>query len=170
MMTEMILLVFTAGAAYTDCRQRKIPNVWVLAGVAAGLLSNFVQGGTRALAAAALGGVLGLVLGYVLWQLHVFRAGDGKLIWMIGTILGYHGMWPYLAAALLCSGMVSLLLMLRYGIFFQRMKRVGLYLRGMLLNRKFQAYLPEQNDRVRMPLAAASFLGMAIYLIVEKTG
>lgn len=169
-MIEMLLLFFAAGAAYTDYKQRKIPNAWILAGVMSGLLSHFLRGGVTALGAAFLGGVLGLVPGYVLWLLHVFKAGDGKLLWMIGTILGYAAMWPYLAAALLFSGAAALVLMIRQGIFLRRMRRVGLYLRGMLLNRRFQAYLPEENDRVRMPFAVTAFLGMALYMIVGNFG
>ncbi len=169
-MTESILLIFTAGAACTDYSKRRIHNAWILAGVGIGLLSNLLQGGVSALAASLLGSALGLALGYVLWLLHVFKAGDGKLVWMIGTILGYAAMWPCLAAALLCSGAVSLVLLLRHGIFLRRMQRLGLYLRGMLLNRKFQIYSPEEKDRIRMPLAATSFLGIVIYLIMGKIG
>ncbi len=170
MMTKIILLIFTAGAACTDCRSRRISNAWILAGVEIGLLSNFFQGGLSALAVSLLGSVFGLALGYVLWLLHVFKAGDGKLVWMIGTILGYAAMWPCLVVSLLCSGAVALLLLLWHGIFFRRVQRLGLYLWGMLLNRKFHAYLPEENDQIRMPLAATSFLGIVIYLIMEKIG
>lgn len=82
------LLVTVALAAWTDLRQRRIPNQLLAPSAAAALmLSAFAPGG-QGLTASLLGGLVGLMVFMPLYLLKGMAAGDVKLMSVIGLYAG----------------------------------------------------------------------------------
>lgn len=106
-------------AAWSDFRLWKIPNGAVLA-----LITLYVLGaalrlmmaddpGATLFSPAGIGGDLAaglmlFVLGFGLWSLKLFGAGDAKLFLPIGLFIGWQGMLPF-AVFLLIGGIATLL-------------------------------------------------------------
>jgi prepilin peptidase CpaA len=87
----LVLITVAAGsaaAAAIDLRTRRVPNALTLAIASTGLLLAAAGAGRVALAAAIVGGVVGVLL---LLPGHIFGAtggGDVKLLGAFGTLLG----------------------------------------------------------------------------------
>ena len=153
-----IWFLWLATAALSDLRTQKIPNRLILSGVILATALAALQGGSVFWDAVA-GGTAALVTGFLFWKLHIWKAGDAKLLWMTMQFAGLVH-WPqHMTAILLTGGVCALCIMLRYGILWERMRRLAQYVGGMLLMRRYMAYQPVQNDPVKFPFAVAVLLG-----------
>lgn len=114
-----MLAALLVAACVSDWRRRTVPNALVLAGAAFGLawqafgvggggLLDCHQPGTLGLANGAAAGVLMLVLGFALWKLKFFGAGDAKLLAMAATYLGLRAIPMVLLFTLLAGGLLAL--------------------------------------------------------------
>lgn len=164
----ILLLFFTALAAYSDCKERKIRNKLNLYGIAAALLTGVLQWDAAQLFDLLAGSMAALVLGFLFWKISVFRAGDAKLLWCVGTFCGLHMLPQTLVAVFLAGGVCALALMLRYGVLLERLKRVGRYLWVVVAQRKFTPYPILENDPCRFPFAVAILIG--VWCIVISAG
>lgn len=164
----LLLLLFTAAAARSDWKERKIRNQLNLYGVLAALLTGVLQWDAAQLADLLASSAAAFALGFVLWKLSVFRAGDAKLLWCVGTFCGLHMLPQTLAAIFLAAGVCALVLMLRHHVLFQRLKRVGQHLWIMAVQRKFVPYPILENDPCAFPFAVAVMAG--VWFTVILTG
>ena len=167
---ELLLLFLAARQDYID---RKIPNILILTGVVSGMIigligdgAAFLQNGTLQLSkilSVAEGNFVGFAIGYLFWKMHVFKAGDAKLIWMIGALEGFSGFWMSLAAAIIAGGILSFFMMCKYGVLKERMLRVIYHIQYLVMTRSFEAYRPVEKDTLRMPFAVSAFVGIAFW-------
>ena len=118
MVLGFLLLLLLSAAAWHDIHSRRIPNVLVLTGTIAGLLSNAVlpqqMGGLG-----ILNSLTGLGLGFVLllppYLLRAMGAGDVKLMAMTGAFLGVKGVMDAFVYILLAGGLLALAMAWRQG-------------------------------------------------------
>lgn len=118
MVLGFLLLLLLSAAAWHDIHSRRIPNVLVLTGTIAGLLSNAVlpqqMGGLG-----ILNSLAGLGLGFVLllpsYLLRAMGAGDVKLMAMTGAFLGAKGVMDAFVYILLAGGLLALVMAWRQG-------------------------------------------------------
>lgn len=109
--------MFLAGAVVSDLCKNKIYNLWVIPGLAAGLILSGMRGipaFTNSLLA-----VLGAFL--VLVPVHMFKgiaAGDVKLIMMTASYLSFQELYSCILYSFLIAGAISLLI-----IIFKRNKQ-----------------------------------------------
>lgn len=102
----VLLLVLLASAAWSDVRERRVPN----SAVAAILVLWLVQAPLLSLseAAAALGVGLGLLaLGIVVWRLGWLGAGDAKLITALGLWAGTSQVLEFLLVTAAAGGALA---------------------------------------------------------------
>ena len=115
----LLLAGLLAAACVTDWRQRRIPNSLLVAAALAGLawhalapqgggLLDCRQTGALGLATVAAAGLLMLVLGFALWKLKLFGAGDAKLLAVVAVFLGFRSVPMVLLATLVAGGVLAL--------------------------------------------------------------
>src|SRR5215210_7059766 len=109
------LLPLALVITYYDVRYRRIPNTFVLATLATGLIVNSVVGGLGG-ALASLGGcLLAFTLMFILHVFGAMGAGDVKLFAAIGSVLGASLVLPTFFVVLLTGGLLGVVTMFRTG-------------------------------------------------------
>ena len=163
---ELVCLLFLAVLARGDFRRLKIRNRLVLAGALCGT-GLAALAGPAAAGSALGGGLTALALGFLLWRLSAFGAGDAKLLGMLGCFCGFAPLWQHLAAALLAAGVCALAVLLVRRQLRARLRRVRLYFRGMLLTHQWAAYEPAPDDSCRFPFAVPVFAGELLWFLLR---
>lgn len=106
---ELIFLILLFGIliriSYTDLRERRIGNLEMIILFVIGLVYKALTGNTEMLqsllSGLALAGMVELV-NMICFKLQGIGGGDVKLIFVMGTILGFdHGLWALLIALIL---------------------------------------------------------------------
>jgi len=114
MVEELIFLILffciLIRISYTDLRERRIGNQEMIILFVIGLAYKALTGNTEMLqsliSGLALAGMVELV-NMICFKLQGIGGGDVKLIFVMGTILGFdHGMWALLIALILSLGFV----------------------------------------------------------------
>ncbi len=107
-------LALVSASAWTDARERRIPNRITVSGLAAGvLLASFLESGLPS--QALLGAAAGLVTTFPLFALGAIGAGDAKLFTAIGAFLGPLAMVSAALYAGVLGGVLVLLVSIREG-------------------------------------------------------
>ena len=154
--------------AYYDVRYRRIPNAYVLAGLAGGLLINALAGGLNGL----LMSVAGCFVAFgVMLVLHVFGAmgaGDVKLFAAIGSVVGLRLVLPTFLVILLTGGALAVVSMVRAGSVGATMRRVAQIFAGLLPGWPMPRFSVPADKRHTIPYGVAITLGSLISLAVFR--
>jgi prepilin peptidase CpaA len=132
MESQLLTIAFVGllgGAAWTDVRSRRIPNVLVVAGLFVGLVLRGLAGG-GALLDAGGGAVVALGIGVAAYATGALGAGDAKLLCAAGAYLGLARLPEALVLIALAGGALALLEAVRRGRFLGLLRDgvwLGLY-------------------------------------------
>jgi len=88
MILKLNILVFTAVAAAMDLKWWKVRNLWILAGIAGGMLYQFFSEESPGIAQGIIGMILPAVLLGFFWYSGLIGAGDVKLFSAVGLWIG----------------------------------------------------------------------------------
>ncbi|MDY6307024.1 MAG: A24 family peptidase [Oribacterium sp.] len=171
----MLEMLFLAISAYTDWKRGKIYNVVILVGCGFAFLQILPIGFSdvsymkRRLFLSFTGMIVGLLIGMVFYFFGVFRGGDGKLMMMIGAFAGIDQFPMEFAWAMVGGGVFAFFLLIKHRLLIERMKRIGYYFEGLVLQKKFKAYQPVEKDPIRMPFAVSTFFGILVYKVASQT-
>ena len=176
----LLLLSVLCAAVWTDCSSRRIPNGLIALGLGCGLLWQWLgpQGAWSFdpddPGATGVGGWLlaggGLLLAFLpFFALGIMGAGDVKLMWVVGGMVGGSpGHWDHLAGivlgVLLSGGVLALYRMCRLGIYRQVLGNLVRLMRPRRgpLDRPLSG---SGQSADRMPYAVAIALGSLGYLL-----
>ncbi len=177
----VLLAVLLTFAVVRDLRERRIPNLLVLAGMAAGLLLHAllprgaglfdVPFGALGIVSAAGGLALGLLLLLPMYALNAMGAGDVKLMAMVGTFLGPRDAVGAVLATLLAGGVMAVLAALYGG----NLRKVLWNVKAMMLGSAL-GVLAGTGARMegpvvptgKLPYAVAIATGTITYLIASR--
>lgn len=106
----VFLLIFSA---FTDMRERKIPNIITLPAIAVGIILNFMDIGFNGLIYSFSGMVFGLTVFIIPFSLGMLGAGDVKLMAAIGALMG----WKFAVLSTLFSAIAGLFVVVGYLIY-----------------------------------------------------
>ncbi len=99
--------VILALAVVQDIKVRKIKNELNVAGVVIGILFAAILP-ERKILLSILGFLLLLAVGIFCWRLKIFRAGDAKLLCVVGAFLEWKMGLNVLLVAIICGAVVGL--------------------------------------------------------------
>lgn len=169
---EAVLIVTLALAVLTDLRQQKIPNRLTFPAIALGLVLNTLLNGwhgllfsVEGLAAASLSLALFLLAGAI-------GAGDIKLLWAVGALMGPHFAFGTLLATAILGGMQGLLTAARrgeltYTILNTFLGSHALATQGSITEIKGMGRTSRAG---KMPYAPAIALGVAAVMLLRHWG
>ena len=122
-------LFFSAGAVCTDLFLEKVPNRWIVLGLAAGAVCQGLLHGAGGIPF-YLGGVfLPLVLLFPLFCFRMMGAGDIKLMAVMGGILGSCGILKGMFCAFILGAVLSLAFLISCGNLQERFSYFFHYLK-----------------------------------------
>src|SRR4051812_46037370 len=99
-----LLIPLAVLITYYDVRYRRIPNAFVLAALASGLLMNGILSGWGGLASSVEGCLLAFGMMLLLHLFGAMGAGDVKLFAAVGSVVGVGLVVPTFAVVVLTGG------------------------------------------------------------------
>lgn len=162
------LVLLLLPAVVTDVRSHRIPNLLVLPFWVLGPLLHLALSGSAGLLVSASGLGLALALGFPLWLVGWFGAGDVKLIAAIGGLLGINLVWPMLGAVALSGAGLALLALAWKGALGRAMERLWASFALSVAARK-SVYIEAQGSdaEIRLPYAIAIACGTSLVWLHE---
>ena len=167
------LLMILIAAVYTDYRQNRIPNWIIVFGLISGCFISYIYGGIGMLLEGLLGMVLPIVLLYPVFVIGGMGAGDLKLFAVVGSYLGIKGITISFVSAFIVGATISLVKMLCFRNFKERIYYFFSYLSDLFIEGKWQLYETSKGQsseeslefpKHKIHFALPIFLGVAIYL------
>ena len=167
------LLMILIAAVYTDYSQNRIPNWIIVFGLISGCFISYMYGGIGMLLEGLLGMVLPIVLLYPVFVIGGMGAGDLKLFAVVGSYLGIKGITISFVSAFIVGATISLVKMLCFRNFKERIYYFFSYLSDLFIEGKWQLYETSKGQsseeslefpKHKIHFALPIFLGVAIYL------
>jgi len=167
-----ILFIFLLIAMLQDMRRYRISNKLIVIGAVSGVMLNMILPGEMEIrnAANALAGVAaGLLILLPFYMLKIMGAGDVKLMAMIGAFSGPQSIPVIAIYAIICGGILSLIVAAYRG----KLKQVAFNV-WMIWERQLEKLQRKKtSDRVyeqdvnliKFPYSIAIVAGTAMYLI-----
>jgi prepilin peptidase CpaA len=153
---------------YYDVRYRRIPNAFVLATLASGLIINTIYGGWQGTLASLAGCAIAFMLMFMLHIFGAMGAGDVKLFAAVGSLTGAHLVLPTFLVVILTGGALALLLTLRSGAVRTTMQRVLQILVGLLPGWEMPRFAIPADRRHTIPYGVAITFGSLISLAIFR--
>ena len=102
MILNLEILIFTFVSAYMDLKWWKVKNEWLLFGLAAGVITHFLQESPG-----FVSGLLGMIIPFALliglYACRKIGAGDIKMFMVTGFMLGHETILPFMLGAMICG-------------------------------------------------------------------
>jgi prepilin peptidase CpaA len=153
---------------YYDVRYRRIPNPFVLATLATGLVVNSLGGGLAG-ALASLGGCgLAFALMFVLHVFGAMGAGDVKLFAAIGSVVGGQLVLPTFFVVVLVGGLLGIVTMLRAGSVRTTLHNTLMLLVGLLPGWRMPRLAVPADRRKTIPYGVAITFGSLLSLLIFR--
>jgi len=153
---------------YYDVRYRRIPNAFVLATLASGLIVNTIYGGLNGVLASLGGCAIAFILMFILHVFGAMGAGDVKLFAAVGSLVGTQLVLPTFLVVILTGGALALLLMLHTGAVRATMQRVLMILVGLLPGWEMPRFAVPADRRHTIPYGVAITFGSLISLAIFR--
>jgi prepilin peptidase CpaA len=163
-----ILIPLAFIIAYYDVRYRRIPNAFVLAGLAGGLLVNTLAGGFNGLLTSVAGCLAAFALMLVLHVFGAMGAGDVKLFAAIGSVVGLKLVVPTFFVVVLTGGLLAVVSMLAAGNAAATMRRVMQIFAGLLPGFPVPRFALPADKRHTIPYGVAITLGSLISVVIFR--
>jgi prepilin peptidase CpaA len=153
---------------YYDVRYRRIPNAFVLATLASGLIVNTIYSGLTGTLASLGGCAVAFILMFVLHLFGAMGAGDVKLFAAVGSLVGTNLVLPTFLVVILTGGALALLLMLQTGAVRATMHRVLQILVGLLPGWEMPRFSVPSDRKQTIPYGVAITFGSLISLAIFR--
>lgn len=141
---QSVLLFLLFLSAFSDLKTDRIPNGFILLGIASGILCGILSG--RDLSAIPASMFLAFLLLYPLFKIGVLGAGDVKLFVMIGCFYAAKDLAYILAGAFVIGAVVSLGKLVAEGNGKERFLYFFSYLHEVRKSGRLKRYDEERNQ------------------------
>lgn len=170
--TLISFLIFLFACSYTDYKYGKIFNKYLIISILVFFvffiieyllvkITNTVEINlvNKKLINHIIGFVIGFIIGFIFYIVGIFKGGDAKLLAVVGLYVGKDNMPLHFSVIIIVAGIFALLVMLKNKVFIKKIKRVGLYFKGILLTGKIEKYTLDPDDTIKFPFAIYVLLG-----------
>ena len=158
----VIALLFSSICTYFDYKTGKIPNRLILTFLFAALLVRMILQGINGIAMFLIGGASGFIF-FPIWLLGGLKAGDIKMIIVIGALRGTAFCIGTGIYSIIIGGVVSAIILLHRKNGTEAFSRLFVYFKNMILTKRFYTY--QAKDDSRVPFAGFIAMGaVASYL------
>lgn len=169
-----VLLLLLAGAALSDYRTLKIPNLLTGGGILFALVYNTLV--HPAMHTDWTWAPAGMLLGFgamlPMYVLRIMGAGDVKLMAMVGAFLGADATITALLFCVVTAGVAALAYAAHHRVLARMLGNVNGILRGMLWSAVASGQPQLQQGAMpsvgRLPYGVSIALGTAIYLVAQQ--
>jgi prepilin peptidase CpaA len=165
-------VALTLLAAWTDLRERKIPNWLTVPGLFAGVALNSYFAGWHGTKISLEGAGLGLAVLFPLVLLRALGAGDWKLMGAVGAFLG-PVLFPFvLVASIFVAGAMAVVEMIRTHRVMETLRNVALLVQGFFaFGLRAHPEISLDNPRLmKMPFGLAVAGGTLLCLGAARWG
>lgn len=147
-MSMEILISVLIFAALTDILYFRIPNIFIVTGMTAGLICKYLQGGTSALTVTVLQIMVLFLLLFPFYMIGGIGAGDVKLLMMVGCYMEKTTYYHSIVVTMLLAGMVSVVKMICVPQCRQRLYYLFGYMRKVVLTGAIDTYeINRKNEK-----------------------
>lgn len=158
------LLLLTSAAVVTDLLYGRIPNLLAAAGFIAGFILRFLHPSLGAAPSSALGALIPLAGGFLLWRSGMIGAGDVKLLGAAGSLAGFPDILGIVTASVFCGACISAALMLTCTGVKERLFYFASYVKRTALGGSTSGYRSGGAERPEhFHFAVPVFMASALY-------
>jgi prepilin peptidase CpaA len=170
--TKIWALAIAVGltAGWIDYRTRRIPNWLTVTGALLGIVVQWLATGPHGVHMALEGMVLALTCLLPLVLLRAMGAGDWKLMGALGAILGPVMMLLVLAGAIILSGIMAMVIVVRAKRVKETLMNVLVLVQGFLSFglRGFPDISLDNPDLLKLPFGVAAALATALCFLATR--
>ena len=163
-----LLVPLAVFITYYDVRYRRIPNAFVLATLAGGLLINGILNGLGGLGSSVGGCLLAFGMMFALHLFGAMGAGDVKLFAAIGSVVGVGLVVPTFFVVVLTGGALAVITALRARAVVETAQRVLQILIGFLPGWQVPRFAVPADRRLTIPYGVAITFGSLISLLLFR--
>ncbi len=160
----ILLGFFLVLSAITDLLKRRIPNWLTFPAITAGVLINFLIGGTDGLLFSIEGMGLGFGIFIMFYALGAMGAGDVKLMAAIGAFLGPKDVFMIFILTTIIGGIYALLILITKACILETLGRYGRIFKTFIFTLRF-SYIPppEREKKLKLCYGLAVSISTALY-------
>ncbi len=163
-------LALTVVAAWTDLRDRKIPNWLTIPGIFAGIALNSYFKGWHGTKTSLEGAGLALLVLLPLVLLRALGAGDWKLMGAVGAFLG-PALFPFvLVASVFVAGLMAIVQMVRTRRVIETLSNLAVLVQGFLSLRVNPEITLDNPVLMKLPFGVAVAAGTLICICAARWG
>jgi len=163
----IIAFIIATLSTYTDVRHGKIKNISPLILIISSIIISIVFLDIN-FKDKIYGLIIPFVLGFPLYAVRMFGAGDVKLFCGLGALFGLEWILWCMAFSIFCGGAIALFIIIKSKNAKERLLYLFSYLKFTLLTMKFTTYQNfDKKSSGTFPFAIAILLGCFVSAIVE---
>lgn len=157
---QTVILCLLAGSAFFDIKNHRIPNIWILLGMAAGMYLHRGEPVWFLLRVLAV-----TLLFFPLYYCRMMGAGDIKVMSLICGYCNVAGSVTVIATGFLIGAVWSLMKLMYYHSLKERLFYLAAYIQRIIRTKEIGEYYNPSRDGYRMtiPFAVCLFLGGFFY-------
>lgn len=159
------LVILVTLCMYTDIKERKIKNKYLLISFLAGLTLSLISGGLSGLKDSLIGTIIPFVIFFIFFALNLFGSGDIKLFCVIGSIMGSHFIINNIFYSFICSFILILLYLLIKNRLFEYIKYMFFQIKSLIITKSTIENV--SGEKTKFPFAGAIFIGTLLQLILK---
>ena len=164
MFVETGLLLLVAGTAMLmDLRWMRVDNGWIFCSLVSGLLFQLLTNGIRGIFIFLTGAMAPVVILGILFYFHMIGAGDIKLFCALGGIMGIEKIGICIAVSFVLGAVISLLILVFYCDFFQRIQYFFKYVQDYLYTKEVKPYLKRGMTLENYHFTVSVFMSVLLY-------
>ncbi|MDY4079307.1 MAG: prepilin peptidase [Clostridium sp.] len=162
----VLLIVITAVSAYTDLKENKIRNKYLLPSLILAFILSFAYDGLKGIKASIIGAIIPIVIFYVFYVMRALGAGDIKLYSVIGAIMGNKFLLYNILYTMIAGGIISIVLLIKNKNLISRLKTFFNYMISFFKTGLILEYSNNEKG-ARFPFGIAIFFGTLVQLVVN---